>query len=403
MKDMRKNLHEHVVEVMKKFKNCNSGINYNLKEYNQPIPMTKTNLKFRIPLSEDALLREEYKNSYGKISIPRMLYEIDYIPPYVGFYFGDNIVFNEAKEKKIITVPRMLTTLFFGDILITRTNLDFNKDIIFDTFIPYSNKSSFIVLLRGYQQDKNNNFSMFFDSKIIMVSRDYSKKMKDTMALPEMVLENENEKNLFNKYKKFLENYKLESKKSLIKSLPNNSEFELMYSNILSTFDKNMLETYEYQKINSDEIQMTDTIVESCFYVTSKEVNYAQFLYGGEIISKGSKLGEVTAAMYADNEVEMVYIGDMRFINPAYIGDIIKIKSMITYVEKPYISVKTNFISSYINSSKKPVIIGYLNMIFKHDGNKQLKKLILHKTNELMAFIEGKRNLEKFKNLKSIL
>ncbi|CEF70468.1 Acyl-coenzyme A thioesterase 9, mitochondrial [Strongyloides ratti] len=397
MEDMKETLLHHVNGIMEKCQNSNGIFDYNLKEYNSSLSMIKTNLKFKIPIGENIFLREKFTNSYGKISIPKILHEVDYIGPYMGFYFGDNKIFNEIKEKKIIIVPRMLTTLFFGDISITRTDLDINKDIILDTFIPYSNKSSFVLLLRGYQQDKNNNFSMFFDSKLIMVSRDFSKEMREIMPLPEIIPENEKEKKLFDKYGKFLENYKLDSKKSLIKSLPNDDEFQLMYKTILSTYDKNMLEGYEYNEIKKDEIRLSHTTIKSCFHVSPSEINFAKFLYGGEMIGRGSQLGEIAASMYVDDKVEVVYIGDMRFIYPSYLGDIIEIKSTVTYVEKPYIEVRTNFISSYISSTKKPTIIGYLNMTFKYDGNKQLRKLISHETNELMAYVNGRRNLKNFK------
>jgi len=144
--------------------------------------------------------------------------------------------------------------------------------------------------------------------------------------------------------------------------------------------------------------KVSDSTIEIIQQMTHQDANLAGNVHGGVIMKLVDSTASIVAARHASANVVTASIDRLNFYNPAFIGDLLRIKASLNYVGTTSMEIGVRVESeNFITCKKKHIAMAYLTFVaLDTDGlPKPVPALILENDDDI------RRNREALERKKS--
>ncbi|KAN0032379.1 hypothetical protein ACTFIV_006272 [Dictyostelium citrinum] len=277
-----------------------------------------------LPFSTDLQLRENYLSPYGHLRIGRFLEDLDAIATVVAFKHGENE--NDGYKKMFVTVS-------VDTIKILRPLIP-DRDIKMEAKISWVGNSSMEIMIRVFSKD--NDETQQWDPVLVafftMVGVD-PKTMKPT-NINSLKVETPTEKRLFAEG----EQHKLQrlnsNQQSLEKLPPTPAELQTIHNLFMISKQQQSYSSSSssIEPFNTNFIPMNSTSLETVILCQPQEKNINGQIFGGYLMRMAFETAYTTCFMkFPESLPRFRSISGLKFLKPVEIGDILNMKSTITY------------------------------------------------------------------------
>jgi len=147
--------------------------------------------------------------------------------------------------------------------------------------------------------------------------------------------------------------------------------------------------------------RISESRIELVQQMTSQDANIAGNVHGGVIMKLIDNTASIVAARHTSGNVVTASIDKLDFINPGFVGDLLRIKANINYTGNTSmeIGVKVDA-ENFITGAIRPVAVAYLTFVALNNELKPRKvpPLIIENDEEKKINDEAKRRLKIRKN-----
>uniref|UniRef100_A0A0K0FLC7 Acyl-coenzyme A thioesterase 9, mitochondrial (inferred by orthology to a human protein) n=1 Tax=Strongyloides venezuelensis TaxID=75913 RepID=A0A0K0FLC7_STRVS len=393
---MRSHVDEYIQNLRKCFFKLQPQRNFNDRTFkNEKLSMTSSRCQFKIPLKESEDVRRMYTSTGTKLRIGKILEDLDMFAVYLTYLYADGDIFKDKNLFDQIIAPRVVVTAAIGKLTLNEVLNKNDENLIFDGFVNYVGRSSALNIVRMYQK-QGNIFKKLLECKVIMVSKDFNN-INKTLPLPQLKLESEEEKRLFDEGKKYNDEFKRLMNTNFSKTAfegfkfckkSNQSDF------LLNRIDEDSL---SLKTLKPFETTISKVSLCNSFVAYAQSKNYHGTVFGGLIMRKGIELASIAVNKFCEDKVYLCCLGNIVFRKPIDVGSIIDLSATISYIDDCYIQVRIFYEVSSIDKAFEKYTSNIMQCTFKYDGSKKLKKLHLNKINDIIIMLDGKFHLEEAK------
>jgi len=147
--------------------------------------------------------------------------------------------------------------------------------------------------------------------------------------------------------------------------------------------------------------RISESRIELVQQMTSQDANIAGNVHGGVIMKLIDNTASIVAARHTSGNVVTASIDKLDFINPGFVGDLLRIKANINYTGNTSmeIGVKVDA-ENFITGAIRPVAVAYLTFVALNNELKPRKvpPLIIENDEEKKINDEAKKRLKIRKN-----
>ena len=131
--------------------------------------------------------------------------------------------------------------------------------------------------------------------------------------------------------------------------------------------------------------RVSDSIVEIAYVVRPTDLNNANRLFGGTLMSWIDEAAAIVARRHANMNVITASVDNLNFLRAAHMRDLVVIIGKITYVGRTSMEIKVESYAEHIDGTRELINRAYLTMVALDDNGKPAKvpELILEEEEEI--------------------
>ena len=131
--------------------------------------------------------------------------------------------------------------------------------------------------------------------------------------------------------------------------------------------------------------RVSDSIVEIAHVVRPTDLNNANRLFGGTLMSWIDEAAAIVARRHANMNVITASVDNLNFLRAAHMRDLVVIIGKITYVGRTSMEIKVESYAEHIDGTCELINRAYLTMVALDDNGKPAKvpELILEEEEEI--------------------
>ncbi|KAL4927190.1 putative acyl-CoA thioester hydrolase [Aspergillus undulatus] len=271
-----------------------------------------------LPLAQDKWLLDTYLNASGHIRLGSLLMDLDALAGVIAYrHTGDSVTTVTAAVDRI-TIEHPLMEI---------CDLELSGQVTYAT-----GRSSMEVSLQVAKVpapgEKANPEDVLITCAFTMVSLDPV--TKKPAAVAPLLVETEEERELFKKGEKNYQAKKALRKRSLLEKAPDDEESNLIHS--LWTKEMSYLKNPEDRPPNT--LDMDTTVLKSAQIMQPADRNRHNFMiFGGYLLKQSFELAFCCAASFAHARPNFISLDPSTFENPVPVGSVLYLRATVAYTE----------------------------------------------------------------------
>ena len=106
-----------------------------------------------------------------------------------------------------------------------------------------------------------------------------------------------------------------------------------------------------------------DSLTEQQYLIRPTHINHYGRLFGGELLKWIDELAGIVAIRHCGNTVTTAAIDNLQFQAPAYTGDMIVLRGMVTSVGRSSMEIRVDTYREALDGSRTPINRAYIEMV----------------------------------------
>jgi len=109
--------------------------------------------------------------------------------------------------------------------------------------------------------------------------------------------------------------------------------------------------------------KVSDSLTEQQYLVCPAHINHYGRLFGGQLLKWIDELAGIVAIRHCGATVTTAAIDNLQFQAPAYVGDMIVLQGMVTYVGRSSMEVRVDTYREALDGSREMINRAYIDMV----------------------------------------
>ena len=109
--------------------------------------------------------------------------------------------------------------------------------------------------------------------------------------------------------------------------------------------------------------KVSDSLTEQQYLICPAHINHYGRLFGGQLLKWIDELAGIVAIRHCGATVTTAAIDNLQFQAPAYVGDMIVLQGMITYVGRSSMEVRVDTYREALDGSREMINRAYIDMV----------------------------------------
>ena len=109
--------------------------------------------------------------------------------------------------------------------------------------------------------------------------------------------------------------------------------------------------------------KVSDSLTEQQYLIRPSHINHYGRLFGGQLIYWIDELAGIVAIRHSGAIVTTAAIDNLQFQAPAYTGDMIVLRGMVTYVGRTSMEVRVDTYREALNGTREMINRAYIDMV----------------------------------------
>ena len=109
--------------------------------------------------------------------------------------------------------------------------------------------------------------------------------------------------------------------------------------------------------------KVSDSLTEQQYLICPAHINHYGRLFGGQLLKWIDELAGIVAIRHCGSTVTTAAIDNLQFQAPAYTGDMIVLRGMVTYVGRTSMEVRVDTYRESLDSQREMINRAYIDMV----------------------------------------
>ena len=109
--------------------------------------------------------------------------------------------------------------------------------------------------------------------------------------------------------------------------------------------------------------RIEDSLTEQQYLICPAHINHYGRLFGGQLLKWIDELAGIVAIRHCGATVTIAAIDNLQFQAPAYTGDMIVLRGMVTYVGRTSMEVRVDTYREALNGTREMINRAYIDMV----------------------------------------
>ena len=109
--------------------------------------------------------------------------------------------------------------------------------------------------------------------------------------------------------------------------------------------------------------KVEDSLTEQQYLICPAHINHYGRLFGGQLLKWSDELAGIVAIRHCGATVTTAAIDNLQFQAPAYTGDMIVLRGMVTYVGRTSMEVRVDTYREELDGTRKMINRAYIDMV----------------------------------------
>lgn len=109
--------------------------------------------------------------------------------------------------------------------------------------------------------------------------------------------------------------------------------------------------------------KVEDSLTEQQYLICPAHINHYGRLFGGQLLKWIDELAGIVAIRHCGATVTTAAIDNLQFQAPAYTGDMIVLRGMVTYVGRTSMEVRVDTFREELDGTRKLINVAYIDMV----------------------------------------
>ena len=109
--------------------------------------------------------------------------------------------------------------------------------------------------------------------------------------------------------------------------------------------------------------KVSDSTTEQQYLICPAHINNYGRLFGGQLLKWIDELAGIVAIRHCNTTVTTAAIDNLQFLAPAYTGDMIVLKGMVTYVGRSSMEVRVDTYREALDGTREHINRAYIDMV----------------------------------------
>ena len=144
---------------------------------------------------------------------------------------------------------------------------------------------------------------------------------------------------------------------------------------------------------------VSDSLTEQQYLICQAHLNHYGRLFGGHLLRWIDELAGIVATRHCNATVTTAAIDNLQFLAPAYAGDMIVLKGMVTYVGRTSMEIRVDTYREALDGTRTPINRAYIDMVcIDSQGEPKEVPLLQLETEEQRAEYEAAKKRKQMRN-----
>lgn len=144
---------------------------------------------------------------------------------------------------------------------------------------------------------------------------------------------------------------------------------------------------------------VSDSLTEQQYLICQAHLNHYGRLFGGHLLRWIDELAGIVATRHCNATVTTAAIDNLQFLAPAYAGDMIVLKGMVTYVGRTSMEIRVDTYREALDGTRTPINRAYIDMVCIDSQGEPKEVPLLHlETEEQRAEYEAAKKRKQMRN-----
>ena len=144
---------------------------------------------------------------------------------------------------------------------------------------------------------------------------------------------------------------------------------------------------------------ISDSLTEQQYLICQAHLNHYGRLFGGHLLKWIDELAGIVATRHCNATVTTAAIDNLQFLAPAYAGDMIVLKGMVTYVGRTSMEIRVDTYREALDGTRTPINRAYIDMVcINAQGDPQEVPLLHLETEAQQAEYEAAKKRKQMRN-----
>jgi len=113
--------------------------------------------------------------------------------------------------------------------------------------------------------------------------------------------------------------------------------------------------------------RVQDSLTEQQYIVRPSHINHYGRLFGGELLKWIDEVAGIVAIRHAGNTVTTAAIDNLQFKAPAYQGEVVVLRGMVTYVGRSSMEIRVDTYREELDGKRTMINRAYIDMVAIND------------------------------------
>ena len=139
--------------------------------------------------------------------------------------------------------------------------------------------------------------------------------------------------------------------------------------------------------------KVSDSLTEQQYLICPAHINHYGRLFGGQLLKWIDELAGIVAIRHCGSTVTTAAIDNLQFQAPAYTGDMIVLRGMVTYVGRTSMEVRVDTYRESLDGQREMINRAYIDMVaINCKGQPEEVPQLLLETDEQRSEYEAAQN-----------
>ncbi|XP_070213081.1 acyl-coenzyme A thioesterase 9, mitochondrial-like isoform X2 [Littorina saxatilis] len=280
--------------------------------------MTDSYQEVIIPLGQDQEVRQKYLTSMQGFRFGRILEDMDTFAGLICYTHNQDPSKGQNMKSPLSTVTALVDRIDMHGVALSPF-----KDVRMCGHVTWVGRSSMEVTMI-VEQDMDGTREQVLTARFVMVAR--NPETKKSAVVNGLKPATEQELALFDLGERKRQLRQEESKKSLLKTAPNEEERNIIHSLFLQTIDQKS-GTFNIRVKPENSVWMDKTILKNLRICQPEQKNLYNKIFGGFLMRQAFEMAWANAAIYCKGRPVVQVVDDIVFHRPVEIGSLLFLSS----------------------------------------------------------------------------